>query len=155
MFQGFAKRAAGFAAMLGVGGVCLFGAVAAAQVPDPFSRQLAQQLARAEEFLGQRGYSRAAGPFAGALGAGESRRFQVTLRAGQDYQIVGVCDDRCGDLDMRLYDPNLQVLRADTLDDRIPLLDARVRATGVHFVEVSMYQCTDAPCYFAFNVYAR
>ncbi len=155
MFQGFATRAAAFAGMLVVGGLCFFGAPAAAQVPDPFSRQLAQQLARAQEFLGQRGYSRAAGRFAGGLAAGETRRFQVTLRAGQDYQIVGVCDDRCGDLDMRLYDPNMNVLRADTLDDRIPLLDARVRATGIHFVEVSMYRCDDAPCYFAFNVYAR
>jgi len=135
--------------------LCLLSAPAAAQVPDPYARDLANQLARAEQFLNERGYGRAAGPFAGGLGSGEQRRFQITLRAGQDYQIVGVCDGRCGDLDLKLYDGANTLVREDVAEDRVPVLEARPRATGVHTVEVSMYACAQAPCYFAFTVFAR
>lgn len=134
----------------------LIGAPAEAQVPDPFARDLAQRLSRADLLVNQYGYSRAAGPFAGGLERALTRRFPVTLRAGQEYRIVGVCDHRCRDLDLRLFDANGALIAQDLLADALPVIEVRPRATGVHDIEVLMPACAaTGPCYFAFNVYAR
>lgn len=146
----WAKRAAGALAAL-----ALLAAPAAAQVPDPFARELAQRLARAETLLTENGYARAAGPFAGGVGAGEGRRFTVMLRAGQDYRIVGVCESRCRDLNLRLRDARGALVAQDVLDDAIPIIHVQPNATGQYAIEAVMVRCSAAPCWFAFNVYSR
>lgn len=130
-------------------------APAAAQIPDPFARQLAQALARVDQDQNQVAYSRAAGPFAGELPQGEGRRFVVTLRAGQSYRVAGVCDDRCGDLDLRLFDPNGALVTQDIAPNRTPMLDINPALTGGYAIEASVAHCNQAACFFAFNVYAR
>jgi hypothetical protein len=135
--------------------LALLAAPAAAQVPDPFARELAQRLARAETLLTENGYARAAGPFAGGLNERQGRRFTVMLRAGQDYRIVGVCESRCRDLDLRLLDANDALVAQDVLDDSVPVIHVRPNATGNYAIEVLMVRCAAAPCWFAFNVYSR
>jgi hypothetical protein len=124
-------------------------------VPDPFARQLAQALARADLAQSEDGFWRAAGPFAGGLGEGEARRFAVTLRMGLPYRVVGVCDARCGELDLRVLDAygNVAARALPSSDGSGAALIPQ--ATGVHAVEVRMARCARGPCYFAFNVYAR
>ncbi len=139
----------------GLAAVLLLGAEAGAQVPDPYARNLAQRLARADDLVRAYGYSRAAGPFAGGLAQRETRRFPMTLRAGQDIRIVGVCEDRCRDLNISLYDANGYLVGQDNLPDALPVVEVRPRTTGVHEVEVTMARCLAPQCYFAFNVYAR
>jgi len=141
-------------------GAALAGALlctpASAQVPDPFARALAQALSRTDQFVAQQGYSRAAGPFAGGLAQGEARRVPITLRAGQEYRIVGVCDDRCRDIDLRVFNTNGIVIGEDVARDALPIVDMRPPVTGQHFVEVQMPGCAASDvCYYAFNVYAR
>jgi hypothetical protein len=143
------KAAAGLAALAFLAGT------AVAQVPDPFARELAQRLSRAETLLTENGYARAAGPFAGGLPEPRARRFTVMLRAGQDYRIVGVCESRCGDLDLRLYAANNQLIAQDVLNDAVPVIHVRPVATGNYDIEAVMSHCTQAPCWFAFNVYSR
>ena len=148
----------GFWVKKALGAVCalaLLAAPASAQVPDQYARELAQQLAHAENVLGQEGYGRAAGPFAGGLSQRSSREYNVTLRAGQDYRIVGVCDSRCRDIDLRVFDQNNLVIAQDLLDDRVPVVQVRPRATGQYRIELSMYACGAQPCWYAINVYAR
>ncbi len=128
---------------------------AAAQVPDPFARELAQKLARAETLLSERGYARAAGPFAGGLEQRQGRRFTVMLRAGQDYRIVAVCDERCDDLDMRLYSPTNQLVAEEVLEDSVPVIHVRPVVTGNYTIETVMVRCGAAQCWYAFNVYSR
>jgi hypothetical protein len=151
--NGWGKRAGGALVALAL----LAGFPAAAQVPDPFSRELAHKLAQAEQILNQSGYSRAAGPFAGGLRPRQARRYTVTLRAGLDYRIVGVCDSRCGDIDLHLYDSAANEIAQDVLDDNIPVLQVRPASTGAYQIEVDMYRCAAAPdpCWYAFNVYSR
>lgn len=146
----WAKMAAAALAAL-----ALLAGPAAAQVPDPFARELAQKLARAETILADQGYARAAGPFAGGLREAEGRRFIVTLRAGQDYRIVGVCDERCRDLDLRLYDADQRMIAEDVLQDAVPVIHVRPYATGQYAIEAIMHGCSAAPCWYAFNVYSR
>jgi hypothetical protein len=143
------KTAAGLAALAVVTGM------AAAQVPDPFARELAQGLAREEAPLTENGYARAAGPFAGGLPEQRARRFTVMLRAGQDYRILGVCDRRCGDLDLRVFAPNNQLIAQNVLNDAAPVIHVRPIATGNYDIEAVMSRCAQAPCWFAFNVYSR
>lgn len=131
------------------------GTSASAQVPDQFARELAQKLAHAETLLGQLHYARAAGPFPGSLTQGHAQRFTVTLRAGQDYRIVGVCDERCRDLDLRLYDPNERLIGQDTMDDAVPVIHVQPGITGQHTIEVALEHCRGAPCWYAVNVYSR
>ncbi|HYD72351.1 MAG TPA: hypothetical protein VEF55_04390 [Candidatus Binatia bacterium] len=128
---------------------------AEAQVPDPFARELAQRLTRAETLLTENGYARAAGPFAGGMPERRARRYTVMLRAGQDYRIVGVCDRRCSDLNLRLFAASNQLIAQDVLRDAVPVIHVRPVATGNYDIEVIMERCDDAPCWFAFNVYSR
>lgn len=150
MSRWFGRALAVLAAMAVFG----FGA-AAAQVPDPFARQLAQRLAQVDSVQVDYGYSRAAGPFAGGLAQGGTRRFPVMLRAGQPYRAVGLCDNRCGDLDMRLYDPNGTLVTQDALADALPIVQINPQSTGTYALEVVMSRCASQPCYYAFNVYSR
>lgn len=132
-----------------------FAGAAAAQVPPAYARQLAQQLAAAEQHYTQQGYVRMAGPFAGALAERGVRIVPVTLRADQDYRIIGVCDADCGDLDLRILDDQGDVIAADVQRDDFPILRVRPRLTGRFQVEATMFECAAAPCYFAMNVYGR
>jgi len=143
------KTAAGLAALAVLSGT------AAAQVTDPFGRELAPRLAREEAPLTENGYARAAGPFAGGLPEQRGRRFTVMLRAGQDYRILGVCDHRCGDLDLRVFAPSNQLIAQNVLNDAAPVIHVRPIATGNYDIEAVMASCADAPCWFAFNVYSR
>ena len=143
------KAAAGLAAL------AILAGSAQAQVPDPDARELAQRLTRAEALLTENGYARAAGPFAGGLPERRARRYTVMLRAGQDYRIVGVCESRCGNLDLRLLAANNQLIAQDVLRDAVPVIHVRPVATGNYDIQAIMTQCNEAPCWFAFNVYSR
>ena len=128
---------------------------ATAQVPDPFARELAGKLARAEGLLTQNGYARAAGPFPGSLASGQNRRQSVMLRAGQDYRIVGVCDANCGDFDIRVFDPNNRLIAQDVLQDAVPVVHVVPSVTGQFSIEPNMARCSTQQCWYAFNVYSR
>lgn len=149
MFRGFQAWIAALVLAL------LVIAPAAAQIPDPFARQLAQALIRIDQTQSQYAFSRAAGPFGGALEEGQGQRFALTLRAGQPYRVIGVCDDRCGDLDLRVFDSNGALVAQNIAPDSAPVLDLNPAFTGGYAIEASMPRCSAAPCYFAFNVYAR
>jgi hypothetical protein len=131
------------------------GAAASAQVPDPFARELAQRLTRAETAVTNDGFMLAAGPFAGALPQRMARQININLRAGQEYRFVGVCDARCTDIDLRVLDPSGQVVAEDSADDDTPIVHVRATVTGAHRVEVAMYNCAADQCWYAFNVYSR
>lgn len=128
---------------------------AAAQVPDPFARELAQRLTHGEQLLTENGYARAAGPFAGGLSAGSARRNTVLLRAGQDYRILGVCESHCRNFDLRLFGPGGALVEQDILEDAVPIIHIRPTVTGDYEIEARMTRCGAAQCWYAYNVYAR
>lgn len=142
-------------AFAGLAALALLAGPAAAQVPAPFARELAQKLSRGEALLRESGYQRAAGPFAGGLNQGGAYRHTIMLRAGQDYRILGVCDERCDDFDLRLFAAGAQLVAQDVLDDAVPIVHVRPTVTGNYEVEALMSRCAGAPCWYAFNVYSR
>lgn len=137
-----------------IAALALLTAPASAQiVPDLYGRDLTQSLDAAE--ANDNAYARAAGPLVGSLPAGQARPITLTLRAGQDYRLVGVCDRRCGDLDLRLRDPRGSDIAADVRPDDRPVLVVRPTVTGTHTILVGMIECSAPECWFAVNVYAR
>lgn len=142
-------------AIAGLAPLVLLAGPAAAQVPDPYARDLARKLAHAEVVLTGNGYARAAGPFAGGLVEETAQRRSIMLRAGQDYRIVGVCDERCRDLDLRLYDPNGQIVGQDVLEDDVSVIHVQPGFTGQYTIDAAMIRCEGSPCWYAINVYSR
>lgn len=138
-----------------VAALVLMASPASAQVPGPYAAQLAQQLARGETALRDQGFTRVAGPFAGGLASRGERRVPITLRAGQEYRIFGVCDADCTDLDLRLLEGGATPISEDLAANDVPIVAIRPRVTGQYVIQVLMPGCANAPCYFAVNVYAR
>lgn len=149
--MGLARKLAAALAVL----TLLAAGEAAAQVPSPFARELAGNLTRAEPGLRSEGFMFVAGPFAGALAQQRARQININLRAGQEYSFSGTCDSNCGDIDLRLFDPNGQLVAEDTANNTAPMLRVRATTTGPYRVEVAMYKCEAAQCWYAFNVYSR
>lgn len=127
---------------------------AVAQVPDPYARELAQKLASADIGFSEQGYMRAAGPFATGISRDQARRITLTLRAGQDYLIVGVCDRYCGDPRLSLDDPNQRLVARSIIDAGAAIMHVRPAFTGQHAVRVETPNCA-GECWYALNVYSR
>ncbi|MFZ4120623.1 MAG: hypothetical protein ACOYKM_03085 [Caulobacterales bacterium] len=136
-------------------GAVAFGAAASAQVPDQYARQLAGQLSQVETTMSGNGYRRDEGPLSGAAESGGTMDHLVNLRAGRSYTIVGVCDNDCNDVDIRLYDQNNNLIDEDVLVDDMPVVEVTPAFNGPFRVQVLMPGCSTSICYYAFNVYGR
>lgn len=91
----------------------------------------------------------------GKLNNRESGSFSFNLRKGLQYKIVSVCDEDCGDLDLVLYDESGHQIDEDTTPDSMPIVEARPRWTGKFRLKVRMYECSQNPCFYAFNIFGR
>jgi hypothetical protein len=131
------------------------GAAAALKAPDTSVNRPApttgdydaQVNAQLDDF--ERGQTRAVRLFRSPifrLNEGADRDFVVTLIAGVNYKIAGVCDNDCPDLDIKLMDQNGNTLAEDALTDSLPIVDFRPTRGGAYRVRMVMYDCNDAPC---------
>ena len=80
------------------------------------------------------------------LNEGADRDFVVSLIAGVNYKIAGVCDTDCPDLDIKLLDQNGNTLANDALIDSLPIVNFRPTRGGPYKVRMVMYDCNRAPC---------
>jgi hypothetical protein len=91
----------------------------------------------------------------GKLARSAKDTWSFSLDSGREYVIVGACDNDCSDLDLRVKDSNGRLIVDDTgVDDR-PVTRFRVTSSGRFTVEVEMYACTDAPCFFGFGLFRK
>lgn len=116
---------------------------------------LTRQLDSQEPNNAERGFAHAVGPLAGALASGRTAQLPLTLRAGQEIRIVGVCDQACSDLDIRVLNPRGEVIAEDVGGDAHPVVDLRADMFGQHTIEVGMVDCDAPRCRYAVNVYTR
>lgn len=128
---------------------------AAAQVPPGLANDLLMGLDNHQDNLFDEGFALAAGPLYGDVAEGRGRVLTVMLRADQEYTIAGVCDRRCGDLDLRLVDPRGQTIASDVRGNKEPEMHVRPTVTGQHSIQVGMIRCEAPSCWFAVNVYTR
>ncbi len=133
--------------------LALPGAVAAQG--DPWQRQVQASLARSDQMMRSRGYTRIIGEYAGALIAGESR--WITLRTPGEglLAIVGICDEDCGALRLTLGTAGGYELTASDAGSTVPMLESEVRHGSEYRVRVSMDRCQMSPCRYGFALYRR
>jgi hypothetical protein len=116
---------------------------------------LTRQLDNQEPDNAERGFAHAVGPLSGALASNRAAQLPLTLRAGQEIRVVGVCDPACSDLDLRILDPRGDIIALDTRDNARPVVDVRAEMFGRHTIEVGMLDCAAPRCRYAVNVYTR
>ncbi len=113
------------------------------------------QLQQAQGAFAQQGFQQIDQPFSGSLAQGQTWNVPASLFAGVDYRILAVCDRDCADLDLVLYDPNGAVVSQDASANSQPVVSAAPGYNGTFTVQVQMYNCSVAPCYYAVALYGR
>ncbi|MDJ1170250.1 hypothetical protein PMG71_12490 [Roseofilum sp. BLCC_M154] len=98
-------------------------------------------------------YELVSGPYIGSVDASSSTDITLNLRKGQDYTILGVCDEDCDDLDLEIYNLAGNPVEADTLGDDYPIVRISPNRTGGYRLKVDMYSCSTSFCYYGIGVF--
>ncbi len=91
----------------------------------------------------------------GYMGNGVDTNTTLTLRQGVSYLIVGVCDDSCQNLQIRLYDENGNLVVSDTRNTKVPVVRITPRWTGRFRINTTMGQCSSAPCHYGLAAFGQ
>lgn len=121
---------------------------------DPQAIILAQ-LQQAEAMAAQQGFQLVGQPFSGSLAQGQSWNVPAQLFQGYDYRVLGVCDRDCADLDLVLFDSAGRQISQDTTTSNQPVVAVQPGYNDNFTIQVQMYNCTVAPCYYALALYGR
>ncbi|MFL5541750.1 MAG: hypothetical protein ACJ8J0_22380 [Longimicrobiaceae bacterium] len=122
---------------------------------DQWTQQVANLLNQAASTALSRGMRRTHTPYIGSLRTGASGNHTLQLNAGTSYALIGVCDNDCSDLDLRLFDPSGREVASDLLTDNTPVVNVTPRRTGTYTVRAIMTACSDQPCRYGIGVYGR
>jgi len=122
---------------------------------DAWEREVRLHLSQATRRLHDTGYEQVPQSYAGALNAGESASFTMTLEAGATYVLTGVCDPDCDALDLALYAPNGYEVDAARSAESAPIVQVAPRETGVYRLRVVMTRCTTNPCRYGVALFRK
>lgn len=86
---------------------------------------------------------------------GRSNSFSLNLEKGWAYKIIAVCDNDCSDLDLVLYDENNNEISKDLGNDSLPMVEVTPRWTGRFSLRVTMYSCSNSPCFYGITVLGK
>lgn len=132
--------------------ICLFVIPMSAQ--DQFERQVRQQIAEVGRRIAGSGYEMTHRVFVGRLEQGKTDTITFKLERGIKYAVVGVCDQDCSDLDMRVMDPSDREIGRDVEKDDAPVVEFEAARSGDFDVQVQMSACSDNPCAYGVGVFA-
>jgi hypothetical protein len=140
-----------------VGGLALAAFVAAvtAAAQDEWTQQVRRLLQTVGNTFQQRGYSMTHNIYTGSLNQRATDTVTVNLNIGTDYQIMGVCDTDCSDVDLALYDPGGSQIDSDVLDDDAPIVSVTPGKSGSYRIKVMMIKCTSEPCRYGIGVFGK
>lgn len=122
---------------------------------DRWTNQVRSQLLKAALAAGFTGYSLTHNPFIDDLGNGGDDDITLTLRGGVSYAIVGVCDNDCKDIDLRLYDDNGNLISSDVQRDDTPIVRVTPRWNASFTIRVIMAECSNAPCRYGIGAFGK
>lgn len=134
---------------------CSYGLGLFSSSVDRFERQVREQLSGAAQKLGKSGFSLTHHIHTGELKQNEDEDVTVELDRGRGYLIVGVCDNDCKDVDLRLFNAAGKEVDKDVERDDYPAVAADVTRTEKYTVRASMAACGASPCRYGFGVFAR
>jgi len=132
---------------------CALATAAAAQ--NSYQQQIRNQLQTASDTVRGHGYVADREPMMGSLNAAANETMMVNLQGGVRYAIVGVCDEDCTDVDLRIWAPDNTKLAEDILTDDTPVLEFTATVTGQYRLSVEMAACRTSPCYWGVQIYKR
>ena len=130
-------------------------APAAATAQNQWQRTVRNQVGQHGDFLSERGYTMSADVYDGNLKAADIEDLTITLRPGTSYAFMGVCDEDCHDIDLRLYDPDGDEVDSDVRSDDWPIVTVTPRFKGSYRVRVVMASCSRNPCYYGIGVFTK
>ena len=134
-------------------GVSLIASTAHAQ--DQWERVVRSQLQSVGAASERNGYTMASDVFQGKLNDDANTNLNVTLQAGKDYILWGVCDQDCSDIDLVIYDDNGTEVDSDLQTDDKPLLHVIPSSNGRYRIKVSMVNCSANPCYYGVGLWSK
>lgn len=137
-------------------GLFLLVCVMTAQAQSQAIRELiAQQLLQAGIIFTAAGYELTHEIEYSSLNDGYSDTYTVNLQGGVEYKITAACDGDCGDIDLKLYDENGNLIDSDVETDDRPIVGVTPRWSGRFKLWVRMYDCTANPCYFGIGIFGK
>src|SRR4051812_10241197 len=95
---------------------------ATASTQDEWAQQVRRLLAQVSATAQSRGMRLTHEPYIGSLSDGDTSLHTLRLEGGHSYALIGVCDNDCSDLDMRLYDDDGDQVAADVENDDTPVV---------------------------------
>lgn len=118
---------------------------------------LAEQLyGKAGEVYASRGYHRAAFVRTGSLAAGASDRMAIATSKDHPWNMLGVCDTHCSDLDLEVLDASGKVVDADSLADDAPVVGPKLAGQAGNFtLVVKMAKCDTGSCFYRVREYEK
>jgi len=138
---------------------CLVGAAllapTAARAQNQWERTVRTQVRQHSQFLTDRGYGMSGDVFQGKLDSHESEYLTITLHPGTSYSFLGVCDEDCSDIDLRLFDPDGNEVDSDVGTDDWPIVKVTPSMSGKYQVKVIMASCSSNPCYYGIGVFTK
>jgi len=105
-----------------------------------------ERMAFFREDLISEGFTETGTSETGGLKTGQELRYSVSLIEGMEYQLVGVCDNDCEDMDLAVFDPSGTEVNADRLPDAVPVLAFTATSSGPYRIAVHIVSCSLEPC---------
>lgn len=90
----------------------------------------------------------------GRTNNGGSDSWTFTLPGGNSYKIIGVCDNDCDDLDIKVSEGDRTVAE-DILDDDVPIVNFSAKNETRFVVKVTMASCKSEPCFFGIGIFYK
>jgi hypothetical protein len=128
---------------------------AAATAQNQWQRTVRSQVSEHGDFLSSRGYSMSGDVFDGNLKNNYYEDLTIKLQPGTSYAFMGVCDQDCRDIDLRLFDPDGDEVASDVRNDDWPIVSVMPSYTGTYTLRVVMASCSKDPCYYGIGVYTK
>ncbi len=116
-------------------------------------QQLDTLIATATKAYGDKGFSPTGWEHRSSLKQGQSERMSVTLTGGGQYQLAGVCENDCSNIDAHLYDANGREVDKDTESDDFPIVG--VGSGGSYTLVIDMVACSKDACGFAAKAFRK
>lgn len=134
----------------------ILGLATPANAQDRFTREVRAQLraqAGALNLLSGGEVEEAFYPFLGSLYNNYYKDVTYRLIGGTTYLFTGACDEDCSDLDLKLFDPDGDMVKKDTEPDDHPVILYTPEETGTYTIRVIMARCNRGPCKFGVGVF--